>query len=72
MAANSKNIFDIYEWIKKVIDSCETPHHFISAKKLIGLYNKELNNKYDGLLCYKLRDYLDLKQKYSKNGEEIS
>lgn len=40
MAAKSNNKFDVFEWIKKAIDSCETNEHIKSTNKLIeNFYN---------------------------------
>ncbi len=40
MAAKSNNKYDVFEWIKKVIDSCETVKHIIATDMLIyNFYN---------------------------------
>ena len=41
MSANSKNWYDIQQWIYKVINSCETISQLLSAKKLVGLFEKQ-------------------------------
>ena len=40
MAAKSKDKYDVFEWIKKVIDSCETLKHRIVANTLINNFYK--------------------------------
>ena len=41
MAAKSIDKYDVYEWIKKVIDSCTTYFHFKNVNNLISnFYNK--------------------------------
>ena len=40
MAALTDNKYDVYNWIIKVIDSCETYFHFRNVKTLIINFNK--------------------------------
>lgn len=35
MAAKSDNKYDVYDWIKQVIDSCQTYFHYGRVHKLI-------------------------------------
>lgn len=35
MAAKSNNKYDVFEWIKQVIDSCKTVKHTIVTDRLI-------------------------------------
>lgn len=42
MGATSKHYGDVYRWIIKVIESCETPEQDKTARKLIGLYITDL------------------------------
>jgi hypothetical protein len=40
MGAKSNNKHDVFEWIKQVIDSCETARHDIVCDKLIVNFHK--------------------------------
>jgi hypothetical protein len=35
MAALTDNKYDVYKWVKKVIDSCKTLDHINSAERLV-------------------------------------
>lgn len=43
MGAKSDKIFDIFQWIVEVINSCKTVEHCKAAKKLIDLYEIRVN-----------------------------
>jgi hypothetical protein len=58
MAAISDNKYEVYEWVKKVIDSCETSIHLTRANRLINSFT-ELHD--DWFLRQSLRDYKDTK-----------
>lgn len=55
MAAISNNKFEVYEWIKKIIDSCETPIHLVKTTRLIRSFDKLHNDRhlYESLRTYK-------------------
>jgi hypothetical protein len=54
MAANSDNKYDVYNWIIKVYDSCETISQVITTEKLIRNFRK----MYDDYTLYdKLQDH---------------
>jgi hypothetical protein len=54
MAANSDNKYDVYNWIIKVYDSCETISQIITTEKLIRNFRK----MYDDYTLYdKLQDH---------------
>ena len=44
MAALSDNKYDVFEWIKKVYDSCETVYQIITTEKLIRNFRKMFND----------------------------
>lgn len=44
MAAQSDNKYDVYEWIKKVYDSCETLSQVMTANKLANNFRKVYND----------------------------
>lgn len=48
------NKFDTFNWIKKVIDSCETTTHFNNVRKLMANF---FNTFKDYELSKKLRHY---------------
>ena len=53
MAANSKHPGDIDLWIRKIIDSCETPSQMIGAKEMIYISARKLfPNKLASCSCY--------------------
>ena len=54
MAATSDNKYDVYNWIKKVIDSCTTFHHFHKVHRLIDNFYKRYN---DMTMSGRLRDF---------------
>jgi hypothetical protein len=45
MSANSNHNGDIATWVKKVIDSCETPQQINSARRLLSLYRYKLDRE---------------------------
>ena len=51
MPAKSNHYGDVYNWISKIIDSCESDTQKESTLKLINLFE----DKYDGDLSHKLR-----------------
>jgi hypothetical protein len=59
MAALTDNKYDVYNWIKKVIDSCTTYFHFIRAYNLINNFNDRYQ---DWEMSGNLRNYLHDKQ----------
>ncbi len=63
MAAISDNKYDVYNWITKVIDSCETNQHFYKALRLIDNF---YNMYKDGDMLRKLRTLAYFRQ-HSKN-----
>jgi len=58
MAAISNNKYEVYEWIKKVIDSCETALQLVRAGRLVQTFN---NLHKDHFLRQCLYDYKDIK-----------
>ena len=67
MAANSKHKIDVFTWILKVIDSCETYNQLITCKKLSGLFLKKYSDSY---LFRKLRNEIDDKYYILKDGKK--
>ena len=68
MAAKSTNKHDVYEWIEKVIDSCETYAQARSVRSLIWNFEKQMiRNKVDSGILYTighhLRDVISYKVK---------
>jgi len=66
MAAHSDNIYDVFNWIKKVIDSITTLKHYISCKKLIRIFKNKYPKEhelYDDLtiLCHSKLDIMSNK-----------
>ena len=62
------NKFDTFNWVKKVIDSCETTTHFNNVRKLmvnffITFNDNELSKK---LRMYELSAYRKFSQKPKK------
>lgn len=45
MAANSKHNGDIAIWVKKVIESCETPQQINNARRLMLLFSDKLDRE---------------------------
>jgi hypothetical protein len=58
MAAISDNKYEIYEWVKKVMDSCETPIQLTKAQRLIKFFTRTYNDQF---LRQSLYDYKDIK-----------
>jgi hypothetical protein len=58
MAAISDNKYEIYEWVKKVMDSCETPIQLTKAQRLIKFFTRIYNDQF---LRQSLYDYKDIK-----------
>lgn len=46
MAARSNNKYDVYNWIKKVIDSCVTYQQLVVADRLIRLHFSMSGDEY--------------------------
>ena len=44
MAALSDNKYDVFNWSKKVYDSCETLQQMITTEKLIRNFRKRFND----------------------------
>ncbi len=44
MAAASDNKYDVFNWISKVIDSCNTVQQVHNADKLIQMFKIQSNN----------------------------
>jgi len=62
-----QNKYDVFNWIKKVIDSCETREHFNFVK---NLNNNFLNRFDDYPLTRKLFEYLTkVKKDRNKDGQ---
>jgi hypothetical protein len=59
MAAKSDNKYDVYEWIKQVIDSCQTYFHYSRAHNLIDNF---FSMYQDSDLSGSLRNYAHDKQ----------
>ena len=59
MAALTDNKYDVYNWIIKVIDSCETYFQFRNANTLIDNFNDRYE---DWEISGSLRTYLHDKQ----------
>lgn len=54
MAANSDNKYDVFNWIIKVYDSCETISQILTTERLIRNFRK----MYDDYILYdKLQDH---------------
>jgi hypothetical protein len=45
MAATSKHYGDVSKWIENVIDSCETPLHEGTARRLVMLFEKKYQSE---------------------------
>jgi hypothetical protein len=58
MAALSNNKYEVYDWIKKVIDSCETSIQHVKTTKLILSFNELYD---DWFLKQSLYDYQEIK-----------
>jgi len=59
MAAISDNKYDVYNWIIKVIDSCETYYHWSTVNNLIDNFR----SRYTDLeMSGRLREYAYRKQ----------
>ena len=54
MAALTDNKYDVYNWIIKVIDSCETYFHYSIVQRLISNFYDRYD---DHQLAGSLRDY---------------
>jgi hypothetical protein len=54
MASLTDNKYDVYNWITKVIDSCNNYHHFRAAGNIITNFDKAYD---DWQLTGKLRGY---------------
>ena len=54
MAALTDNKYDVYNWIRRVIDSCTTFHHFHKVHRLIDNFYKKYN---DMTMSGRLRDF---------------
>lgn len=62
-----QNKYDVFNWIKKVIDSCETREHFNFVK---NLNNNFLNRFDDYPLTKKLFEYrTQVKKDRNKDGQ---
>lgn len=59
MAAISDNKYDVYNWIKKVIDSCKSHQQIDTVNRLIMNF-RDIYNDYD--LTGSLRNYSHHKQ----------
>jgi hypothetical protein len=58
MAAISNNKYQVFEWIKNVIDSCETPTQLVKTSRLISSFDDLYQ---DWFLKSSLYDYKDIK-----------
>ena len=63
MAAISDNKYDVYNWIIKVIDSCETYYHWGTAHNLIDNFSDMYR---DWEMSGRLREYSHRKEYRSK------
>lgn len=61
MAAKSKHMLDIYNWIFDVINSCKTQRQLTSTKNLIRIFTNKYSSKLDLNYFHKLRIALDIK-----------
>jgi hypothetical protein len=59
MAALTGNKYDVYEWIKKVIFSCNSYHHYTATNRLISQFYFTYN---DIELSGSLRNYVTCKE----------
>ena len=59
MAALTDNKYDVFNWIKKVIDSCTSYHHFRTTDNLIENFHKVYK---DWQLSGELHSILSAKQ----------
>ena len=64
MAAISDNIYDIFSWISKVIDSCTTLDHINSAERLVERFKVQSR---DIDLHFKLYHKISIKVKFMKD-----
>lgn len=64
MAALTDNKYDVYNWIIKVIDSCNNYHHFRAASALISNFGDRYD---DWQLTGELRGYESNKYMNRKN-----
>ena len=64
MAAISDNIYDIFSWISKVIDSCTTLDHINSAERLVERFKVQSR---DIDLHFKLHHKISIKLKFMKD-----
>ena len=54
MASNSKHYGDVFNWIKKVVDSCTTTEQIQSANKLIDNFEGYCDNYISKSAYYKM------------------
>tara|TARA_R110000868_G_scaffold83946_6_gene236965 strand:- start:149 stop:355 length:207 start_codon:yes stop_codon:yes gene_type:complete len=64
MAAISDNKYDVYKWIIKVIDSCETLDHINSAERLVERFKVQSR---DIDLHFTLYHKISIKVKFMKD-----
>jgi hypothetical protein len=65
MAAITNNIYDMFNWVGKVIDSCETLDHINSAERLVERFRIQTS---DHNLYFKLYGKISFKlQSMKKN-----
>ena len=64
MAAISDNIYDIFSWVSKVIDSCKTLDHINSAERLVERFKVQSR---DIDLHFKLYHKISIKVKFMKD-----
>lgn len=59
MDKRSKNKFDVYNWIIKVINSATNIKHIVTCNKLINNYRKQYDLAYFDDLYRNLKDEVD-------------
>lgn len=62
------NKYDVFEWLKEVIDSCENSTHFYMCSRLTKNFTRMYG---DNSLTYKIESYFDRKYFESKQKKQI-
>lgn len=65
MAAVSDNKYDVHDWIKSIIHSCQTPQQMISCIKLIRNFNTMYKDQelYESLRWYETHNWHTLQER---------
>ena len=68
MENRSKHYGDVYKWVRKVIDSCETYEQTFGVRSLILNFEGQMcRNKVDHNLIWSVRSSLDLELKFKRD-----